>query len=341
MTLEVGGEDLLHTSYMRAESDGCFKLDEVRRAADEYGKVLRRQIVVRDARGETVMGKLQSSNLENVADDNLTFDTLRRLRIRYIVVYVLAGTNDYISFQQDVRQAGPALSSAIVLAVQVGSSPVQAVRLTRGGNVEVVRLPSSDRQGVPETSVHQHAGREPCRTEPFVLSEAQQTMRALVKIQNAGVRVELFMPFQLLETWQPIARAHRDFLDADEQARAQESIRRAFSSQNTLFMDDRPVDGKIVDITFLDVGETGDETPRRDRRHSTWTSRVRVAWEYPSLASPRSLDLHWTLFNAAVLSAQALVVVGHECFEHDFSTYDPHLKWTRNAAKSGRSDEDR
>ena len=81
-----------------------------------------------------------------------------------------------------------------------------------------------------------------------------------------------------------------------------------------------------VGIEYLDVGEPGGDAAHLPRRPSAWMSRGQITAEYPSHDFPRKLDLQWTLFNASVLTAHAMVLANGRCIEHDLSVYDPHLK---------------
>ena len=93
-------------------------------------------------------------------------------------------------------------------------------------------------------------------------------------------------------------------------------------------IDGHLVGGQFAGVEFLDVGEFAGDPERAPRRLSAWTARVRITMEYNSPTHPASIDLRWTLFNASVLTAHALIVVDGDCLERDLSTYDPHFKWT-------------
>ena len=104
---------------------------------------------------------------------------------------------------------------------------------------------------------------------------------------------------------------------------------------NPMSIDGQRVEARLNGdvVEFLDVGEFGGDPGRTPQRLSAWTSRVRITMEYDSPGHPRSVDLQWTLFNASVLAAHFLIVVdgagtpAFRCFEHDLTTYDPHVRW--------------
>lgn len=330
LSLETPAEDLLHTQKLSPNAEGLYAVEAVRRAAETYGQALGQRIVIRDAHGEEIDGWLESCKLDHDVDRGLSLGDLRRSHVRYSFKFALGRANEYLSFQQVARGADVVLPSTIVLSVRSGDVKLRTVRLTRGGNVEVVRLASEKVGRAAQESGCRIAGRPACRR--FAQSESQRTIRAIVHIHDAGVRLDVFMPVRILETWIPLPRSRRDFLEGDEQTRCHRQLARFIARHNPMSIDGHRVEarrtGDLIDIEFLDVGEFGGDPGRTPRRLSVWTSRVRFTMQYDSPSHPRSVDLQWTLFNASVLASHALIVVEGDCFERDLSTYDPHLRWT-------------
>jgi hypothetical protein len=326
ITLVAYGHDLLHTQDLRVDADGTVALEDIHRASAGHGDSLRRSLVVRDSAGEAVDGELESWTFDVPEAGRVDLDGLRPLQMRYTLHYDIPPGGEFVSLQHRVEPRDAMFLSNIVLTVTAADLPPQTVQLTSGGNVEVVRLvPVSnpagahDREGPPAVGAVSDGA-------TFVLTDAHRTVRTLLYVEDAGVRMDLFIPVGILETWQPIPRAHRDFLEAAEQERSRERIARFARAHNPLSINDIPAEARISAIDFLDVGEFGDEADPAPRRLSTLTSRVRIRIEYPSPTPLREFDLHWTLFNPAILTAHALILVDGRCFEQDISTYNPHLK---------------
>lgn len=319
LSLETPAEALLHAEKLSPSAEGRYAVEAIRRAAESYGQDMRRRIAIRDARGEEVDGRLESCSLDHDGGSGLSLDDLRQTLVRCTLKFALGRANEYLSFQQVERGVDAILPSTFVLSVRAGDVTLGTVRLTRGGNVEIVRLTSK------EGSVVEQSG---CPTGRFVQTDSQGTIRAILRIHDAGVRLEVFMTVRMLETWIALKRSQRDFLEVDEQIRCRAEIARFMAKYNRMSIDGRRVEARRIDIEFLDVGELGGDAGRSHRRLSAWTSRVRITMEYDSPSHPGSVDLYWTLFNASVLTAHALIVVDGNCLERDLSTYDPHLGWT-------------
>jgi hypothetical protein len=324
ITLDVRADNLVHALDVDANSDGLYDLTALRRAAETHSLALLQRLIVRDARGEQLKGRLEFWTLDHDGGDALDYDDFRRSQVRYAFKFALDTHNDYLSFQQRVAASDTIIPSTIVLAARTGVRPLGTIRMTSRGNVEV--LPLVPRVGASADLASAAEGSD-CPIARFVQSEAQDTIRAIVRVHDARIRVDLFIPIRLLETWTPLHRARRDFLEADEQLRSQKEIARFMAMHNPVSIGERRVEGRIAGIEFLDVGELGRDQAQGSRRLSVWTTRARITTEYKTPHRPTSVELRWTLFNAAVLAAHALIVVDGDCLEHDLSTYDPHLRW--------------
>ncbi len=326
MELRISAEDLLHEPYLIPNEAGKYELDEIRRSAQTRGQAIRRCIVVRDDHGQEIDGELESWHLSWAGGATLGFNELRQLTVRYALRFPLKRSLAYLSFQQDVSRAAHANSTMILLAVRVGDEARRAIRLTSGGNVEIVRLARESH--VEAANVWSRAEAASRRIRQFVQSDSHRTVRAIVQMHDAGVRVSLFIPMGILETWMPVARSRVDFLTAEEQDKSEQQIRAFISGQNRVLIEGQVVEGTLTDVEFLDIGDIGGSLEGAGRRLGFWTTRALIRLEYDSNRHPQSVDLKWTLFNSAVLAGHVLIVADGECLEHDVSRYDPNLNWT-------------
>ena len=324
----VVGGDLLHDHLLGTQDDATFALRGVQTAAVAYGAALLERIVVRGERGETISGRIEVPALETATGvTTITAEQLRRLHVGYTLSYSLVGKSGHIALQQTISEHPHAAPSQIVLAVRSDALPPQTIRLTGGGNIEIVPLTASPRNA----ALGEDGARgDPCARCRFVLSDAHRTVRAVVHINANGARVELYLPAQIIETWIALPRAHRDYFEPNEQDRVLGEVRRFLTKRNRMHVNGQLQEPRIDRVAFLDVGdcEPGDE--KQSGRASSWTSRIYASIRYPSTNVPREVDLHWDLFNSVVLAAQILVVADSDCRRHDISTYRPHLEWRRD-----------
>ena len=330
LELTVSAEDLLHAYNLRPDKNGYFSKEGILLGAAEHGALLLERIVVRDRRGEALPGRLDGMELTPTPPGAIDYDHLRRTFARYKLVYALSSPVHHLSFQQVLGNASRGSPAQIVLAIRSTNRELRTVRLTSGGNVEIVTLTPTHGHPVSAAESNDANRGATCGARPFVLKNAYRTIRALVYTKDDGVRVELFIPTQILETWLPIPRAKRDFFEIEEQTRFLPESRRFMASRNRMYINGVQCEGRVTGAGFLDVGESERDERQPPRRLSAWTSRLHVTMAYDSSDLPDHVDLQWDLFNATVLTANILLLNGKDCVEHDLSTYEPRLTWQRD-----------
>jgi len=326
----VEGEYLRHSHLLGTQDDATFALRDVQRAAAEYGAALLERIVVRGERGETIAGRIDAPQVESTTGAaTITMEQLRHRHVDYVLSYPLPGKSGYVSLQQTASPQTHSAPSQIALAFRSNVLPQRTIHLTGGGNVEIVPLISPwPNESIGEDGALGALG-EPCDRNRFVLSEAQQTVRAVVHIEANGPRVELYLPAPILETWIALPRAHRDYFEPGERNRALNAVREFLVTRNRMYINGRLQQPRIDRAVLLDVGDYEPADVIQPGRSSSWTSRIYASIRYPSTETLGDVDLQWDLFNSVVLTAQILVVADSDCRTHDISTYRPNLRWTR------------
>src|SRR5262249_21635460 len=135
---------------------------------------------------------------------------------------------------------------------------------------------------------------------------------------------DIYVPLPLLETWMSIERADPNFISAAEQQASLPRLREFFGRQNRL-----SADGVVIPTTlervsyFCPEADKSSESPA-PRRLGAWTCRIAATVAY-RLEHAKNVELTWTLFNNAVLSADALIHENGATMEHQLSTYDPRV----------------
>ena len=101
----------------------------------------------------------------------------------------------------------------------------------------------------------QAPGRGPHRRPRCKAGEAKPAALAatevFVYIQNDEVRVEILMPLATLESWQPVPRANREFLEVAEQAAARPALETWLTVQNEVTIDGIIVKPKLGRLDFF------------------------------------------------------------------------------------------
>ena len=111
------------------------------------------------------------------------------------------------------------------------------IRLTSGGNVETLAFFPCDPERAHARKPTLGRGERSARAEEALDVSRFKSVRAFVYIDEDRVRIDVFMPVTLVETWLPIDRADRDFLEPAEMNAARNRLLGLFTHQNQLSID--------------------------------------------------------------------------------------------------------
>lgn len=317
MELSATGHDLMHDPTLAARVSRGISVDDFRAAARLYGDRLVQRLIVRGPNGEPLSGAMQKVTLPTFDKNVLVEKDVTPASIGFFVRYALNGPPAYISLQQAPVQPEGSVPTIFALLVRTPFGEEQAVRLTSGGNVAVVPL------GPPEASPTERATEPAAAIRSFVLEDAYETVRAVLRSTDTGVILDTYIPVPVVETWLPLPRQSMDFLQVDEQNQAATSLKAWCQSRQTLEADGAKVTPGRIDVAFLDVGRL--QPPAKPKRMSTWTTRVRITQTYHIAGPTRELKLTWQMFNNSVLTAEVLTVRESATEQHEVSTYAPTL----------------
>lgn len=319
ISLTVPYGDLHHLGAREPDAQGAFDAGEVERAIGAVGPTMLARIAVRDARGQRMIGRCRTDGpalADLVPADHEAF---QRSQVTVTLDYPIPEGTEYLSLQQVPGAADRGVASAFVLSVRHGAAPTETIRLTQGGNVEVISL-------VPRApSAHRDDSVE--RIKSFLQTDALRSVRCVARVHDRGLRVTVHVPLQIMQTWVPVHREREDFLEVGEQTAYRSALSTLIVASEALLADGPRGTGRRIGVEFLDIGESERDHDQPERRLSAWTTRVQITTEFANPRAPRSFDLRWTLFNSVVLTAHVLVVSDDQAREYELSTYSPELSW--------------
>jgi hypothetical protein len=321
--LKVTAEDFVHYYGLGTSSKLPLTSEVLLQLAARHAHQLQEHLIIRESEGHQLSGRLISQTMDPALSENLDGERLRSLRVTYLFEYALASTPRHLSFQQAPGEGAAALPSQLYLEARpVGSDDLQVIRLTNGGNVETLKFEwPGDGGGRPSIS----------RVDEL------QAVVACLDVHEVDVRVTLEIPLPMLETFLSIERADRDFLEVSEQMAAMPRLRAFFQGRNPIWINGQALNASDTKLEFLDIDSSGLDKSTHSTRLGAWMTRVTVIQSYKPNSRPDQIELHWNLFNAAVLEAEAIVVCNGRRSNHRISTYEPTLRWSRFAAESARA----
>ncbi|MCB9865475.1 MAG: hypothetical protein H6816_02410 [Phycisphaerales bacterium] len=260
------------------------------------------ELIIRDETGARLPGTFVSVTHDFSDRETDDLYAIAPAQVTFALDYRLEHPPTYLTLQQLFFTHGAMHAARLVLAARAGDA-VATVQLTNRGEPVTIHL---ERTGDAVT-IDQPA--------------AFRILHADVAIDTSGARVEIAMPFTLLETWTTIDRAAPDFLNRAEQHAARSAARELLTTRNPVRINGAEIAPHLASVQLLDpTGASAD-------RLYTGAARVVARLEYPSPAPPRDLTLHWTLFNSAVVVAEVTLHANATERRFELSTYTPDLHW--------------
>ncbi len=327
LELTANAEDLLHERQLHSSRDVLIDVEDFKHAATDYGERLFDRLVIRGDDGRRLAGRMSSVSSGVIAHDSLEQAQLRDMSIKYSFEYTAPAEPAFLSLQQAVSGEPSSLPIHFLLSFLDRPGSERLFRLTDGGNVEILWL-----RRTHFDACHGAPSSRPCDVDRFAGKDALQSVRALIAIDSHEVRLDVFIPIKIAETWLPIPRAHEDFIEIGEQQRVATAVERLIAGRVRAEINGGTRLPHKKRTAFLLPGET---TPAASaRRVSAWTGRLRVSLVFESPVRPDQVIVHWGLFNSAVLTASARVIAQEGCSDYDLSTYQPRLAWRRTSNRT-------
>jgi len=317
--LTIPAADLLH--YCRPARCETLSAKEVDSLIERYSHHVLANFVIRDAAGERIAPRLTVNGHDLAQADAWPWDVVRKASVKYRIAYAIAPPPSFLTLQQTFFRDGPSHAAQLSLFVAASpDGPGRTIQLTNRGNVETLEIKWPDR--------------EDARPQVRIADEFK-SVSARLSIEDSQATLDIHMPLTLLETFLPIDRADRNFLTPAEQSAAAARLQDFFAGRNALHADGKRIAPRVAALRMLapDENELVDAPPRR---LGAWSARMGVRLCYPLDAAPQTLELHWDLFNSAVLEATVCLAAGAEFRTERLSSYAPMLRWPRRPMPAAR-----
>lgn len=311
LTLNVRSEDILlsaGTSYMGL--DKIPKADLLK-GVEAHRKFLLAGIVIRDADGQQLTGKIVNIEMPPLPADGVPLDKLMATNFIYHLEYPLAKPPAKLGFQQRFDIATTATPVVMQLQVlRMGQTTGPIIPVPTGDTLEFVAFDWTDEMRSPMEAV-----------------PAFEPPEAFVYIQNYEVRVEILMPLRTLETWRPVARADPGILEIAEQSAAQPALGKWFTGFNELKIDGVVVKPRLDRLEYYGVDSKDFAALPEPKRLSAVSARVGAILTYSTKGMPRQVELKWAFFNEQVTFARAVVLAYDQGARIAFSPEKATYTW--------------
>lgn len=329
MQISVMPEDFLMVYGLFANAESRIATNDIAQSAEKHKKYLLDGLIVRDADGNRLAGRMVSVEMPALPADGLPVTDLMATTIVYHLEFPLAKPPTHLTFQQHFGGDAFAMPAIVNLELtREGLPPEPLVRIPGDESVETVAFDWNETsRPVSGDYAEQKAREEEKRKHEMGITSYSATY-TFIYIQNEEVRAEILMPLLTLETWQPVARTNADFLEVAEQLAARGPLEKFFTGQNEVKIDGVVVKPKLDRLDFYGVDFKDFAMRAEPHRLSAWTARVGAILTYSTKGAPGHVDLKWTLFNNEMLAARAVIFAYDQGTRFTFHPQNPVFQWT-------------
>jgi len=326
--LEVFAEDLFLFHGMSPDADNYLKPDDLAAAVEEHKEFLLKYFVILDVDGERLGGVAKEAKRADLKPEGLHMGDLMAYSIFYELEYELEEPPEFLTFMARFGGETAALPSLMEVTVkQEGAGAPQAAKL-EAGQPHTVRM-DWDNPPLSPTASQQEWERWTTRTREETLGiTSYGSIYSFIYITDHEVRHEILIPLLTLETWFPIERKEKEFLEVEEQEAARLKIEEFFGQGNPVTLDGVEVKPVIDRVDFHGLDFTDFARLAAPRRVSAVNARVGVIISYPAQSPPREVIMTWDKFNWEIWAIRSTVFPYEQMLKAEFLRDRPTFEWT-------------
>jgi hypothetical protein len=333
ITIAVMPEDFLLVYGLSANSQLRIATEDIARSAGKHQQYLLDGLIVRDADGTRLAGKVVKIEMPTLPAEGLPVTDLMATTILYRLEFPLVKPPTHLTFQQHFGGESMLIPAIVNLVVtREGLPPEPLVRIPGDEKAETISFDWNETSRAVTGDYAETKAREEEKRKQAMGFSSYSATYTFVYIQNQEVRVEILMPLLTVEMWQPVPRTNADFIEVSEQLGARGTLEKFFTEQNDLKIDGVLVKPKLERLDFYGVDFKDFAMRAEPQRLSAWTARVGAILTYSTKGAPRHVELKWTLFNTEMLAARAVIFAYTKGTRFTFSPGAPVFKWDNPGA---------
>ena len=333
MKLAVMPEDFLLVYGLSANAESRLAKEDILKSAEKHKQFLLDGLIVRDADGNRLAGRVTGVQIPPLPPEGLPVTELMATTLVYQVEYPLARPPSNLTFQQNFGAGSMPIPALVTLVLtREGLPPEAPLRVPGEEGAATIALDWRETARSTAADYAETRAREEEKRKLDMGISSYAATYTFVYIRNEEVRVEILMPLLTLETWHPVARTNRDFLEVSEQLAAREPLEQFFARQNELKVDGVVVKPKLDRLDFYGVDFKDFAMRAAPQRLSAWTARVGAILTYSTIGAPGHVDLKWTLFNDEMLAARAVIFAYDKGARFTFHPRTPFYHWDNPGA---------
>ncbi len=309
LQLNVLAEDLFLYHGLEAGDDGFFPAEQLADAAEKHKAFLSRYFFLEGLQGQRLYPNSLRLQPGGIPAGGIHKDSLMQHSLLYFFEFK---TPPAIPGVQVHQQFGGSLSSipalVMVTAYQEGATGSLTAELSR-------ERPWLLRFNWENPDLF-------ARDKGFGRFSREERHSAFIYIDETGIRQELVLPFEQLETLLPLKRKEPSRFSAAEERQAQQEAIAFFTERIMVMAGGRPAALSSAKVEFEAGTEEPDQPLLPDRP-------VKVFLSYSTAPPLDFVSISWEVFNWQSRCWKAEILVFGKTESHTFSRYQPEYVWKR------------
>ena len=322
MRLKCFAEDLELLQGVEPYEDGKYDNTELEEGTTDHAKYLLKKVVILDANGEQMSGKIVEIKGFEIPEDGIESGKLMNFTMGYVFEYSYDSAPDFITVEQQMVADGALLPSELKVRVkQAGSEVPFPVKIIKPAFPETFPFDWENLPPAEEDSVEDWEAWFDEQREKNLGIESYGSVYSFFYITRREVRQEVLIPVASLSTFIDIESKDGRFLEIAEQDALKAKIKVLFSESNPVMINDKIAKPKFDTIDFygLDLRDFAMKAERR--KISMANGRVGVIMRYVSGGTPANVSVNWDMFNSAVRSVDTIVLALDKVSRTQFSKF--------------------
>ena len=336
MRLKCFAEDLELLQGVEPYEDGKYDNAELKDGTKDHAKYLLEKIIILDANGEKMKGKVTGIKNFEIPEGGVEAGTLMNFSIGYVFEYTYDTPPEFITVEQQMVAEGALLPSELKVRVkQAGSDVPFPVKNIKPSFPETYPFDWENLPPKEKDSTEDWESWFDEQREKNLGIESYGSVYSFFYITRREVRQEVLIPIASLSTFVDIESKDGRFLEIEEQDALKQKIETLFSQSNPVEINsnDEDVDPKTVypkfdriDFYGLDLRDFAMKSERR--KISLANGRVGVIMSYPLDENPKDVSVTWDMFNSVVRSVDMIIFALEDVRRTQFSKFIDNNTYT-------------
>lgn len=289
------------------QAGGHYDNGDLKFATQEHAKYLAEKVVIRNAKGEQLKGKVKEITEIDIPDEGIKAGKLMDYTMGFVIEYEYSEQPEFITIEQKMVADGALLPSELKILMKQAGSDAPIMHMMKPSEPETFRFDWDNPMLASDASEEEWNSWFEKQRETNLGITSYSSVYSFVYITNHQVRHEVLIPLATLATLIDIERVDESFLEIAEQEAAAEKIKAYFSVGNPVKIDSVEVQPVFDRVDFYGLELKDFAMQAEKRKVSMASGRVGIIMSYSTKGSPRKVEVTWDKFNTLIKVIDAVI----------------------------------